>query len=296
MLSILIPIYNYDIRALVEELIQQAQKIDGGYEIVCIDDKSDPSYQQLNQEIQGLDQVRYEELSENIGRSAIRNLLAEKAKYEFLLFMDCDTMPEKNDFLAAYYWNLEKGKLLYGGRSYSLRPPEEKEYFFHWFYGSNREVKAAKDRKLSPYQSFMTNNFVIPKSILLNIRFDERLKQYGHEDTLFGLELKARKIPILHLDNPMRHIGLDEAESFLRKSEQAIENLLLLKKSYDLRAEIKLLRYFEKTKKWGLHPLIRLWFKLNKKRLRLNLLGTRPKLRAFDLYKLGYMVSIKNSK
>lgn len=296
MLSILIPVYNYDIGPLVAALSKQAQQLEIEYEIFCLDDGSKTEFKVLNRAIQHLPAVRYEELPQNLGRSAIRNRLAEEAKYPWLLFMDCDTMPEYEDFLERYAVHLNEDKVLYGGRSYAPNPPAENEFYFHWFYGSNREVKTQEKRSEMPYQSFMTNNFVIPKSILLDIRFDESLKQYGHEDTLFGLELKQGQIPILHLDNPMRHVGLEEASIFLRKSEQAIENLLLLREKYDLKEEIKLLRYFEKTKKWGLHPLIRIWFKLNKKRLKRNLFGSKPKLRIFDLYKLGYMLGVNHSK
>lgn len=295
MLSILIPVYNYDIRSLVAVLSKQAQQLEIEYEIFCLDDGSETNFNVLNKEIESLPAVRYEELPQNLGRSAIRNRLAEEARYPWLLFMDCDTMPEREDFLASYVAHLDHPQVLYGGRSYAPSTTDSQLYF-HWLYGSNREVSTLKKRLEEPYQSFMTNNFVIPKSVLLDIRFDESLKQYGHEDTLFGLELKQGQITILHLDNPMRHVGLEEASIFLRKSEQAIENLLLLRKKYDLKEDIKLLRYFEKTKKWGLHPLIRFWFKLNKNRLKKNLFGPKPKLRVFDLYKLGYMVCINHSK
>lgn len=293
MLSILIPVYNYDIRPLVQKLHEQGEACGLRYEILCLDDASKAEFQQLNAEIANLSNIRYELLPQNLGRSAIRNRLAELAKYEYLLFMDCDTMPETAHFLDIYIRALKPQTVLYGGRTYAPEAPTDANLFFHWFYGSNREVSTLEKRKEFPYRSFMTNNFVIPKSLLLDIRFDETLKQYGHEDTLFGLELKKRGISILHLDNPMRHIGLESASEFLRKSEQAIENLLRLMQKHDLQEDIKLLRYFIKTKKWGLHPLIRLWFGWNRNRLRKNLLGKKPSLRSFDLYKLGYMCELK---
>ncbi len=290
MLSILIPIHNYDIRPLVQKLHKECMALGVNFEIICLDDASDISFRELNAELLALQNVSYVLLNQNIGRSAIRNRLAEMAKYDFLLFMDCDTIPEKADYIEIYVRNLKSGSVLYGGRSYQPEKPTEPELYFHWFYGSNREVSTVTERTKAPYRSFMTNNFVIPKDILLKIRFDESLKQYGHEDTVFGLELKKLEIPILHLDNPMRHIGLEKAGDFLRKSEQAIDNLLILMKKHDLVEDIKLLRYFIKTQKWGLHPLIKLWFRLNKGRLRKKLLGAHPDLRSFDFYKLGYMV------
>ena len=263
-------------------------------EIICMDDCSDPKYKKLNAELDSFTDLKFIRLNKNIGRSAIRNRLAEIASFEYLLFMDCDSMPETDVFIFDYAAFLAPDKVLYGGRTYSAEKPFKKELFFHWFYGSNREVKTAEQRSVNPYSSFMTNNFVIPKKIMLEIGFDESLKQYGHEDTVFGLELKKRGVPIHHLNNPLRHTGLETASVFLRKSEQAIENLLMLMQKHELQAEIKLLRYFVKTQKWGLHPFIYLWFYFFRSFLKARLLGANPNLRTFDLYKLGYMVYNKH--
>jgi cellulose synthase/poly-beta-1,6-N-acetylglucosamine synthase-like glycosyltransferase len=289
-ISILIPVYNYDVRPLVSRLHHQVSNALVPVEIICMDDCSDPKYKKLNAELDSFTDLKFIRLNKNIGRSAIRNRLAEIASYEYLLFMDCDSMPETDVFIFDYAAFLAPDKVLYGGRTYIAEKPFKKELFFHWFYGSNREVKTAEQRSVNPYSSFMTNNFVIPKKIMLEIGFDESLKQYGHEDTVFGLELKKRGVPIHHLNNPLRHTGLETASVFLRKSEQAIENLLMLMQKHELQAEIKLLRFFVKTRKWGLHPFIYLWFYLFSSFLKARLLGANPNLRTFDLYKLGYMV------
>jgi len=293
-LSILIPVYNFDVRSLVVRLQHQAEVTMITYEIICLDDNSDLDYTEINNEIASLEFVRFIRLNKNIGRAAIRNRLAELASYEYLLFMDCDSMPETDAYIMNYVAFLKPDTVLYGGRSYSPEKPFQKELFFHWFYGTNREVKSAEERKIRPYSSFMTNNFLIPKQIMQQIGFDESLRQYGHEDTLFGLELKRREVMIHHLDNPLRHIGLETATVFLRKSEQAVENLLKLMKKHELQSEIKLLRFFVKTQKWGLHPFIYLWFFLFSSFLKARLLGANPNLRTFDLYKLGYMVYNKH--
>jgi GT2 family glycosyltransferase len=291
-ISVLIPIYNFDVRALVVRLQHQAEQSLIPFEIICLDDHSDLHFKELNSEIEGLKNVKFIRLSKNIGRSTIRNRLAELANYEYLLFMDCDSMPETDVFIFNYAAFLKPDTVLYGGRTYSSEKPFNKDLYFHWHYGREREVKTAKQRSENPYSSFMTNNFVIPKKIMLEIGFDESLKHYGHEDTVFGLELKKQGIKIHHLDNPLRHIGLEEASVFLKKSEQAVENLLFLMKKHALEDNIKLLRYFLKSRKWMLHPLIYVWFYLFRSSLKRNLLGTKPKLRNFDLYKLGYMVFV----
>ncbi len=295
MISVLIPIYNFDIRPLVKKLSVQAKFNKIAIEILCIDDASDLIYRDLNTEIAFFELVRFIQLEVNIGRSAIRNKLASEAKFDFLLFIDCDTIPELENYLEIYYRNLKHNAVLYGGRTYQKDIPS-KEFYFHWLYGSRREVATVAERKEQPYQRFMTNNFLIDKNVFLRIKFDEQIRQYGHEDTLFGLELKNRGVEIIHLDNPMQHIGLEKSEIFIRKTERACENLLMIAQKHDVRKEIKLLRYFLLTKKLQLHFLFLFLFKSFKNSLLKNLNGKNPSLLLFDFYKLGYMILFKNKK
>jgi glycosyltransferase involved in cell wall biosynthesis len=257
MLSILIPIFNFDIRPLVADLHGQCEASGIGYEIICFDDGSTPKFKQMNQEIWKLPNVIYRDMPQNLGRSAIRNALGKAARFDYLLFMDCDSKVVSNDFVKKYAgftrigfntWiprdesalaSLEDSTeasprpgvpnaLVYGGRCYDKTPPNDASLYFHWYYGRHREQTNAAERSRSPYHGFMTNNFMVPKSIFLDILFDESLRQYGHEDTLFGLELMKRNVPILHIDNPLEHIGLESVEVFLRKTDKGIENLAFL--------------------------------------------------------------------
>ena len=162
------------------------------------------------------------ELSSNQGRSRIRNLLADAAKGQYLLFLDCDSKVVKADYLATYVSALHPDTLLYGGRCYLPTPPADQRYYLHWYYGIHREQQSAEQRQKQPYHSFMTNNFLIPTKQFMAIRFDESLKQYGHEDTLFGMELKNRQVPIVHMDNPLEHTGIEVAEIFLDKTKRQL--------------------------------------------------------------------------
>ena len=186
MISILIPIYNFDVRLLVEKLHHQGNLLTVDFEIICVDDASSEDFKAINQTVAGLSAVRLIELDKNIGRAAIRNFLASEAHFPYLLFMDGDSAPLDNNYLKRYQDQLSPTALLYGGRCYQASAPIEKNLYFHWYYGSKRESQKAAFRKLNPYQSFMTNNFLIPKVLFEKIKFDEGLRQYGHEDTIFG--------------------------------------------------------------------------------------------------------------
>ncbi|MCU0347903.1 MAG: glycosyltransferase family 2 protein [Saprospiraceae bacterium] len=317
MLSILIPIFNFDIRPLVADLHGQCEALGIGYEIVCFDDDSTAEFKALNKAIWKMTNVIYREMPQNLGRSAIRNALGKAARFENLLFMDCDSKVVSPDYIKKYLEVIKlggnsklppnssdalklggnsklppnSGGVIYGGRSYADLPPQDNSLFFHWHYGKHREQTTASKRNRSPYHSFMTNNFLVPKAIFLDILFDETLRQYGHEDTLFGMELAQRNVPIWHIDNPLEHIGLEPVDEFLRKTEQGIENLASLAKAGSL-IETKLLSTFFMIKKLGLAVYIKWIFLVFKGIITKQLKSVSPSLFFFDFYKLG-MILIK---
>lgn len=289
-LSILIPIYNYDIRALAQGLHAQGQALGLPFELLCYDDASAPEWQAVNAPLGDLPHLRYRALPSNLGRSRIRNLLAEEAQYDYLLFLDCDSALPDEHYLARYAEELSAERLLYGGRSYQPQAPSDKRLLLHWHYGRCREVQPAERRQRQPYHSFMTNNFLIPKALFQPIRFDERLLQYGHEDTLFGQALQQRGIPIRHLDNPLLHTGLETAEVFLAKSRQALANLAFLHQSGS-GIDTRLLRAYTRMAAWpGSGVLFSLLQKL-RPALERQLRTARPSLRLFDGYKLACLAA-----
>jgi len=300
MISVLIPVYNFDVRQLVSDLHEQLLAAGGAFEIICLDDGSDEAFKAQNRNLFNSSTpqpfnpstLHYEELQQNLGRARIRNLLAKKAQYPYLLFMDCDSKVVASHYIQNYLDHVHPQTLLYGGRSYALQPPEAPELYFHWLYGTRREVRSATLRAKQPYHSFMTNNFLIPKAVFQQIKFDERLTQYGHEDTLFGLELRKRKVNILHLDNPLEHIGLEEVETFLQKTRQGVRNLAFLSTQYP-EMDTKLLRTYHALRRQKLARLVCGLLRPFEKSIIQNLKSRHPNLRLFDLYKLYLFIEAK---
>jgi glycosyltransferase involved in cell wall biosynthesis len=299
MISICIPVYNFDVKQLVNDLHQQTTAAGIRFEILLVDDFSDPTYRKINRVLSGLENLLYEELSENIGRSRIRNYMAEKAQYPYLLFMDCDSLCPDSNFIKRYITEAYDERIVYGGRIYPANPPENDTYF-HWLYGSSREVIPVKKRVKKKYNSFMTNNFMISQSLFSRFSFNEQLIGYGHEDTLFGFELMLGNVPIYHIDNPLLHSGLDGAQAFLTKSKQGILNLIrvykLMLRDKDLVKMIRILRLYNIIRKVRLTRVIAWMFSFLEKTMEKNLLGKSPKLVVFDFYKLGYFCKEINSK
>ena len=91
MLSILIPTYNYLIVELVNRVHKQAITATIPFEIIIIDDCStNKDIINANKIINGLEFCTYIQNDNNLGRTASRNILAIKAKYNLLLFLDAD--------------------------------------------------------------------------------------------------------------------------------------------------------------------------------------------------------------
>ena len=91
MISILIPVNDYDIVALVHSMKDGLSKVPEYGEILIGDDGSSPEFRSKYQSLEG-DNVRLIVSEKNIGRAAIRNKLALEANGDHLLFIDADAM------------------------------------------------------------------------------------------------------------------------------------------------------------------------------------------------------------
>ena len=175
MISILIPTYNYSIVNLVNTLHKQLSKAEIRFEIIVVDDCSkDLNIQEQNKKINTLEYCQLIENNQNLGRTASRDLLAHKAQYNWLLFMDADVLPKNKDFIDAYLLNSEGWDFLFGGICYKNEKPS-KEEIFRWKYGKSRESLSIKQRLLKPYQSINSGCFLIKKELFLLIN-NELLK------------------------------------------------------------------------------------------------------------------------
>lgn len=225
MISVCIPLYNTDVRALVSSLEKQISKLRPAGELIVIDDASDEGFKRINRNV--CERHNYIELSENVGRARIRNLFVDHARFDHLVFLDCDSLIPSDDFLSRYGIEIQQEvvpDVIVGGRVYSIRKPSP-SCRLRWKYGVKRENKTAEIRNVAPYNAFLSNNFLIKKEILARDPFDERLSGYGHEDTLFSWRLMKNEVSILHIDNPVINGDVEEAPVFLAKTTESIDNL-----------------------------------------------------------------------
>lgn len=285
MLSILIPVYNSDVRKLVKELHDQCTKAKIIFEILCFDDDSQPKYKEKNRELGSTMQVSYIELSENQGRSKIRNLLAKNSRYDFLLFLDSDSKVKGKKYIKNYIVHFGKDIAISGGRIYNPKKPSTKSKILHWTYGSKRECPKINKRNRNAYLYFHSNNFVIPRILFNQVKFDTSIQEYGYEDLVFGQSLKDNGYKILHIENPIVHSQLKTTDDFMNNIDLAIQNLAKL--YYDDKLEetrlIKMHRFLV-HREW-LEKFEKYYRKFEQK-IENNLDSDSPNLYFLDMYKL----------
>ena len=298
MISICIPIYNQEISNLINELTNQIRSLSLNIEIIVIDDGSEDVFENQNL----LKDHTYIALQENVGRSKIRNLFVEHAKHDNLLFLDGDVVIVGEDFVENYI-NVIRAKsfdVICGGLLYSDTVPL-KTHQLRWRYGIKRECRSVEKRTQSPYNSFMTSNFVIKKEGLIHLPFDEQLTDYGHEDTLMGFELKKTNKAIIHIQNPVLHADHTSNEAFIYKTEKAIQNLFYIHQTQKYQKEfsqsIKLLRLAKILKTLSLTFGVLILFKVVKLTLKKGLIsGDIKSLNSYDFYKLGVFLEQEKNR
>lgn len=294
-LSICIPVFNQNVTALLEDLLEQREALTEDVEILVFEDGSAYRIKKYNGWLRDRKEVFYEEFQKNVGRAAIRNRLGQAASGNNLLFLDDDSRFDKPDFLKSYLQYADGETVFCGGRKYPEKKPEN-DYTLHWCYGSKAESKDAEGRNQTPYDAFHSNNFVVPRKVLMNHPFDESLKEYGHEDTLFGYTLSKYQIPIKHIENYVIHSQLESNIDYLEKSKKALQNLwsLYQRKDHDFNRTVKILRAYEKARRSGTLFMIGLLYRVVGFQLEQYLLyDSNPSLKAFNFFKLGYLANLK---
>lgn len=233
MLSVCIPVYRYDVSPLAAALVRQRQAVPqlADVEILIYDDAS-PEGAWGHDLLRALPEVTFSRMSSNLGRAAIRNRLVRAARHPYCLMLDADAAIPP-DFLLRYDEYLrgaEHPLVVVGGRRYAATEPPPPQRL-HWWYGHQRESDANANEQRG-WSGFHSNNFVASRQLLLRHPFPEMVVGYGHEDTLWGQQLAETGLRCRRIANAVTHLGLEPAEVFLRKQQQAVRNLHRLYRQY----------------------------------------------------------------
>lgn len=292
MLSILIPTYNDAIDQLVQTIWKQAESLSEPFEIIVLEDNSnDAATLQKNKSITKLSNCHYYLNKQNLGRTASRNLLAKRAKYDWLLFLDADVLPVSATFIKNYMANdLSTIKVAYGGVAYYDTPPD-KDKMLRYRYGRQREAKSVEERLKDPY-SIISQNLLIDKRTFEAVNVEEK-NTYGL-DILFSFNLKKQNIEVLHIDNPVYHLGLETTQVFLEKSLRSIETTFFLEQQHLISEDTRpVQKAFLKLKKYGAVSLFKTMTSRLERGMVKNLTSKNPSLVQFDMYRLNHYIKLK---
>jgi len=293
MLSILIPTYNYNVYPLVLELHKQCMECNLEFEIICQDDAS-TEFLAKNNEINTLENCQYSISETNSGRTFTRKKLAEKAQYKWLLFLDADVIPVHSNFINNYIISInDKNQVILGGYCYQDSPPTS-EMIFRYIYGKKREEKTAIERNLNPYQFIFSGNILIQKEIFTETNFNDEGNYYGM-DIYFSYQLFIKKTKIIHIENPIYHLGLENNEVYFQKSLKAVENRKqFLINCPKIEKISPLIKKYKAINRFHLLPITIFFFKTFEPFLKRRILNKNPSLFCFDIYRLGYLCTIQN--
>jgi len=248
-----------------------------------------------NKSIENYINCQYIYLKENVGRSKIRNLLAKKSKYHWLLFLDADVTVEKDNYIGNYSQAIiQQYDIVYGGLKYNL---EIKASSLRTIVGKKREAINYNKRNTCKQSHFLFSNVLLKKAVFNSIKFDESITTYGHEDTVFQYNSNLKNHSVLHIDNPVVHTGIESNTIYLSKVQESLNTLLILERNNKLPHNYtKIQAYNCFLKKYYIRKIFIFFSDLLKHFILMNLKSKKPSLIFFDIFKLNYFSSLNPKK
>lgn len=260
-LSIVVPFFNYDVSALATRLLLLARRAGVPVPLIFVDDGSPHAecHHRLWAVLSEAEQpCLLAVLHKNVGRAKVRNYLCQLARTPYLLYLDADMWPDREDFLQQYLtWVTAGGvDVIYGGRSADKVVVDGPDYELHRLMTVQREALPAAVRRKCPAYHFYSCNFVVRREILAHVPLDERFTGWGWEDCEWASRV-ARSYDIRHEDNSASHLGLLNAKQLLKKYDESVVNFkLMLDRRPDLLTPTPLFRVSRLIGRLKLAPIV----------------------------------------
>lgn len=235
-IAVLIPIYNWNISKLLQELCSQiaSNGFENDISLCLLDDFSSEEFSFDYTDIichfakMGVS-ICYKSNEVNLGRSVTRNKLLEFSSSDYCLLLDSDVIPDASDFLLEYYNYALSSKfdIVCGGVSYKQAVDPDLEFGFYLYQGRNISEKPSAIRNVSPWKWIFTANVMVKRNVFEAIPFSDRFSGYGYEDIEWGIRL-AQSVSIIHIDNTVTHLGLLNDALYQNKMKDSIKNYFIL--------------------------------------------------------------------
>lgn len=222
--------HNYNPKPLLREITDQIHKNQAEIRVVVWDDGSDAVCQHqlvvLQKEF-ARSPVTWVTGVENVGRARMRQNILDFDQEGWIVCLDSDMVPDEDFVEQMVALLVDPAQVYLGQHYYQVEIPFE-PFRLHWYYGKKREVRRNENLR----RHFSTGIFALHSSLTPRLSFDQHLTGYGHEDTLFGLQLENLAIPVKRIPLKAQHDGLDPFGKFLEKQYEAVHNLQYLQKAF----------------------------------------------------------------
>ena len=291
-LSIAIPTRNDHCSQTVSKLLEQARRETSlDFEILIADDASDNAevIRQLNI-IGNQEGCRLIRLKANVGRAAVRNMLAREAKYDKVLFIDAGVDINNQDFLKTYILHANDADIVCGGWKTEVGAETAKANLRAKYELDCEKNHTPLQRNKHPYRSFRTVNFLVHKDILLNNPFPADMTGYGYEDVVFGKQAEKAGCTVLHIDNPVVYKSYEDNEAFVSKTIQSVYTLYIYRERIGQYSKLHSIAF--RLRKLRLDSLMVFLYKQRSETWKKQLCGNCPSLRMLSLLKLGCYLSL----
>ncbi|WP_410880523.1 glycosyltransferase family 2 protein [Myroides sp. DW712] len=274
MLSILIPVYNYNILPLVEQLHREATALHVPFELLVCDDASTQVFHQ--KQIEQLPHTRWLTNRVNQHVAYTRNRLLNEAQYPWILLLDADVQPISTTFIQNYLNQIGKGLFFQGGFTYPPIDPTE-----------HSSLRLTYGRTIEQYKHLHSCCNLFFNQEKLQLTFDASITEYGFEDTLFFLALAKRNCEVIQINNPVIHQSTESNQTYLERSKQACWGLVeLIQKGKIRPQEAQLSHVYQQLLKYRLTFFLSLLSALLGSHIQRNLLGKKPSMLGFKWFKL----------
>ncbi|WP_313009534.1 glycosyltransferase [Brevundimonas vesicularis] len=226
-ISVLIPFLRDDPQELVRELDAEAAALSDAVELILLDDGTGDAdlTARLQATLDALDlPVRLITLAANEGRARGRNRLTTAARGEAYLFLDSDMRPDAAAFLQNWLRLATDNApaVAFGGFSLEQAPTDAR-FAVHRALSGASECLSASQRALTPEKYVYTSNLLVRRDVFAAESFDPGFSGWGWEDVEWAMRV-SRRFPVVHIDNPATHMGLDTVEDLARKFDQGAGN------------------------------------------------------------------------
>jgi len=102
-----------------------------------------------------------------------------------------------------------------------------KDQALHHAMAARADCLPAAVRARTPEKYVFTSNLMVRRDVFDAEAFDEGFCGWGWEDVEWGARV-SRRFPVLHIDNPATHLGLDTPAVLAGKYEQSVQNFARL--------------------------------------------------------------------